>query len=449
MMCIPAYSDSKNKRDIFDMKRHPGLWSIVLAVFGYVLLGVPQYSFAASLSNIDQFTRGWQAYESERYDEAFTLWNELARGGDVRAQVNLGTMYDSGSGVAENPVLAAKWYRMAAEQGNCGAQYNLAVMYATGRGVPLDAAASAAWYRKAAEQGFSVAQYDLGMLYASGAGVPKDNEISIQWLYKAGISYLEENNREGVLTAVDAINKLVPDHGLADSLREKICSSGIARDEYSVPEIFDNSSIGTAWPIASGYVVTCNHVVSAVETVTLVTVSGLEIPAQVVSRDETNDVALLQVEERENLPAALPLAGSHARLGAEVFTIGFPRLDVMGRKPKLSVGIISGEDGLYDDPASYQTTLPIQPGNSGGPVMNMKGEVVGIAASMLGVRDAASGNISMLPNISCVTKVDTLQRLLKSVPENEPVIKELTRRSEDLENLAERIHDSVLIVVAR
>ena len=79
--------------------------------------------------------------------------------------------------------------------------------------------------------------------------------------------------------------------------------------------------------------------------------------------DEAADIVLLEVKDLSALPPALPLAQSDARLGASVFTIGFPRVDLMGSTLKISVGVISGENGLRDDPESYQTTVPIQPGN--------------------------------------------------------------------------------------
>jgi len=437
-------------KEAYNMNRHLG--TLFIFVFTAIILissGSPLVVFAGTAGSAGQFDLGWQAYDAGRFDEAFGIWQALAGKGDVASQINLGTMYDNGRGVAEDPVLAAKWYLKAAQKGNYGAQYNLAVMYATGRGVPLDLHASVKWYKKAAQQGFCTAQYDLGLLYASGAGVPQDTQNAIHWFYKAGLSYLEENNIKGVINSIGEISKLVPDHDLAARLKEKVQPSEFDANVKLSPDIFQGASTGTAWPIVSGHVVTCNHVVSDVDRVTLLTTSGSEIYASIILRDETNDIAILQVDETEKLPEALPLAKSHARLGAEVFTIGFPRLDVMGKTPKLSVGVISSVNGLYDDPSSYQSTVPIQPGNSGGPVLNMRGEVVGIAASMLGIRDTATGNISMLANASCVTKIDTVNDLLRFLPKKDNIIKPLPKKRQKLENLAERIQSSVLIVVAR
>ncbi len=210
-----------------------------------------------------------------------------------------------------------------------------------------------------------------------------------------------------------------------------------------------DTSIGTAWPIASGYVVTNNHVVSESSEVVLVSVSGLQIRAWAVIRDEVHDIALLEVKDSQNLPPALPLATSQARLGASVFTIGFPLLDVMGATPKLSDGIISGVYGLNDDPESYQTTVPIQPGNSGGPLINMKGEVVGVVTSMLGILDETNGDIHMLQNISCVLKIRCVRELFAMLPRQDAVIRSLPNHTDSLEGLAERIRASVLIVISR
>ena len=128
-------------------------------------------------------------------------------------------------------------------------------------------------------------------------------------------------------------------------------------DELKMKHLQDlimGGTTGTAWPISSHYVVTNSHVVPEGSKVTLLSSQGQEIPASAVFRDETNDIIFLEVKDPGALPAALPLAQSQARLGASVFTIGFPRVDFMGRAPKLSIGVISGESGLRDDPESFR-----------------------------------------------------------------------------------------------
>ena len=225
--------------------------------------------------------------------------------------------------------------------------------------------------------------------------------------------------------------------------------SRIKASTEPLSETLQGATVGTGWPTVSGYVVTSNHVVSGCYDLVVISTSGEELPARVALRDQVKDLALLEVSDAGKLPPALPLAETRAKLGTSVFTIGFPRLDVMGKTPKLFTGIISSVNGLRDDPASYNTTVPIQPGNSGGPLLNMNGEVVGVVTSMLGLRNSENGNIRMLQNASCVLKIASLKKLLPLLPKLDPLIRVLPRRSASLEALAERIEGSILIVVAR
>jgi S1-C subfamily serine protease len=214
-------------------------------------------------------------------------------------------------------------------------------------------------------------------------------------------------------------------------------------------DLLIGGTTGTAWPISSRYVVTNSHVVSEGSKVTLVSSQGQEIPASAIFRDETNDIVILEVKDPCALPPALPLAQSQARLGASVFTIGFPRVDFMGRAPKLSIGVISGESGLHDEAETFQTTVPIQPGNSGGPLLNMKGEVVGVVKSMLGIRDTANGSLYMLQTTSCALKIKSVQELLYQLPQKEGQVNLLPATFDNLETLADRIKDSVLLVISK
>ncbi len=373
----------------------------------------------------------------------------LAEKGVVGAQVNLGVMYDSGTGVSEDPAAAAKWYRAAAIQSDRGAQYNLGLMYEAGRGVPQDLKQAAAWQLKAAEQGFAEAQYTLGGMYAAGTGVVQNRDRAIDWLHKSARSYLEEGNGQKASTAVEAINRLSPDHPLGEELRAQIHLSDASSASQPIPDGVPWASTGTAWPLVSGYVVTNDHIVANSNDVILINGSGHKISAQVVLRDQASDIALLEVADSDNLPPALPLAKAPLKLGSRVFTLGFPRLDIMGSSPKLSEGVISGINGPPDDPDSYQTTVPIQPGNSGGPLLNMNGEVVGVVKSMLGVRDENQGSIYVLPNVSCALKIKCVRDLLDLLPRQDPALTILPNRSGNLETLAARIQSSVLIVIVR
>lgn len=96
------------------------------------------------------------------------------------AQNNLGVMYATGNGTAQDYSQAAKWYERAGEQGYPVAQYNLGALYEHGLGRPVDPAAAAVWYELAAEQGDAWAQLALGRLLARDDG---QRVRAYKWLY--------------------------------------------------------------------------------------------------------------------------------------------------------------------------------------------------------------------------------------------------------------------------
>jgi serine protease Do len=137
-------------------------------------------------------------------------------------------------------------------------------------------------------------------------------------------------------------------------------------------------SLGTGFVISDdGYIVTNNHVIEDVESITVRFADGKELPAEVVGRDPKTDVALIRVKSETPL-FALPLGDSEAvRPGEWVVAVGNP----FGLEHTVTAGIVSAkhrniDQGLYDD--FIQTDAAINPGNSGGPLINLAGEVIGI-----------------------------------------------------------------------
>lgn len=347
------------------------------------------------------FSNGWNAFQNGDYATAVEIWTRLAEQGHENAQINLGYMYDYGQGVKQNSQLAARWYRAAAIQHNAIGQFNLALLISEGKTQPLEGRDALYWLKKSAALGYEGAKRQLELEYADEATAPKDTQQA------------PSNFRETKAYA----------------------------DESSV-------SVGTAWPIAAGYAVTNHHVVSGKHEVTLVNRSGNEITAKVIASDKIHDIAFLRVDNPNDLPPALPFTQRNSSLGTRVFTIGYPRIDIMGKTPKLSQGIISGVNGLRDDPNSYQISVPIQPGNSGGPLLNMHGEVVGMITAMLGSVSGENGEAHPIPNINYAVKIDIIKQFLSQVPSLSPDIDELKPVASGLENLAATIQDSVMIVMA-
>jgi TPR repeat protein len=131
-----------------------------------------------------------QPSDTERKE--FEAVKAKADKGDGEAQINLASLYASGTGVTKDPIKAAKWLRKAADQGLPRAQCLLGLSYANGDGVKPDKTESARWLRRAAAQNLAEAQFDLGMCYANGDGVVKNPVEAVAWYRKAADQYLPD-----------------------------------------------------------------------------------------------------------------------------------------------------------------------------------------------------------------------------------------------------------------
>lgn len=160
-----------------------------------------------------------------------------------------------------------------------------------------------------------------------------------------------------------------------------------ASDEQ--PETADGGS-GTGFFVDSnGHIMTNNHVIAGCATLT---VDGQR--AKLVSQSETFDLAILQIDQMRADDTFLSFSASPARLNSDVTVAGYPLFPLLGGL-NITRGSISAMEGLQGDTATMQITAPVQPGNSGGPIVDQTGRVVGIVVSKLdaGLVQEAIGDI--------------------------------------------------------
>src|SRR5690606_3977117 len=104
-------------------------------------------------------------------------------------------------------------------------------------------------------------------------------------------------------------------------------------------------------------------------------------------------------------------------IGAEVCTVGFPNVFLQGTAPKASKGIINSLKGRQDDPRYFQISAEINPGSSGGALVNVQGEVVGVVTALLDAAVSASVTGALPQNVNYAVKSSYLITLLESIPE--------------------------------
>jgi len=170
------------------------------------------------------------------------------------------------------------------------------------------------------------------------------------------------------------------------------------------------TSLGSGFIIsADGVVVTNNHVIEAADAVEVILQNGQRFDATVVGRDPATDIAVLRVHTRTPLPYVNMGDSDGARVGDIVLAIGNP----FGLGGSLSVGVVSARNrnidaGRYDD--FIQTDAAINRGNSGGPLFNLDGEVIGVNTAIVSPTGASVGVGFATPTSIVRPVVDQLLR---------------------------------------
>jgi hypothetical protein len=378
------------------------------------MVGLMPFSLALLLC----LAAGQLAGQSSEFKSA----KAAAERGDVEGQYQLAVMYDLGIGVPKNYAESGKWYVKAANAGVAEAQFALGLRYYKhGLEAKEHYATAFSWFYKAASQGMPMAQYNVGVMYSLGKGTTTNKVEAYKWFNLAAA--------QGSTNALDARLEL-EDELTEQQVRdgERRAAAFVAKRTFK-PQLgaLDDSgpspkSSGTGFFVTEdGYLVTNHHVVEDAHSFAIRTAKG-RLPARVVRTDEENDVAVLKVEGSFN--ALMVPSNTLGRLGESVFTIGFPLLELQGTNPKLTGGEISSLAGMKDDPRYFQISVPVQPGNSGGPLVNSRGEVLGMVTMRLGDLGILRLTGALPQNVNYALKASHVRSLLEAIPDAKQKLKE-------------------------
>jgi len=171
-------------------------------------------------------------------------------------------------------------------------------------------------------------------------------------------------------------------------------------------------SFGTGFFIAeSGYLLTNHHVAANCSDIAVQN-KGYKSEARLFGSDAKNDLAVLVVEDK-NVPGVAKFrSGKSIRVGEDITVVGYPFGFMLGTGIKATTGNVSASTGLLDDVGQMQISAPVQPGNSGGPVLDRSGNVVGIVSSKLSEIAVAQLTGSMPQNVNFAIKSSFAQIFL-------------------------------------
>ncbi|MGH0036775.1 MAG: S1C family serine protease [Myxococcota bacterium] len=246
-------------------------------------------------------------------------------------------------------------------------------------------------------------------------------------------------------------------YGLDLDAAEKSVRAELRRSSARPPlPVYDPSEVrsqqgfstGTGWFVSdAGHLVTSEHVVAGSTRIRVLDAEGVEHEVEYLAGDVDNDVALLRVVDLRGEPLKLRRAGS-MRKGEEVFALGYPLIQLQGQEQKATFGRVNALSGAEGDTRFLQVDVPIQPGNSGGPLLDMKGQVVGVVTATLDqvVSFRAAGVIPQ--NVNYAIRSDYVLDLLSA---HLPAVAAESKGAAEVapEDLVEKVEGSVVLLVAR
>ena len=402
--------------------------------------------------------------------EAVRWYRQAAEQGDADAQFNLGLKYDFGEGVPRDDFEAVRWYRQAAEQGNASAQFNLGLMYEYGEGVLQNLGYAHKWFNLAAsltssqerelrEKAVEARDRVASQLTTGDLAVaqrlardwqPRDSRgprpVQEESPPQSSV-FSDEANENGNTIAKLQRNLLqlgyydgpidgdlgaqttkairafeaeigLPITGQVSEMLDAAVKFAILISD--TPTIVDTHSLqrestGSGFYVSSqGHILTNAHVVQGCVECKFPSVGRVQVLAQ----EDSTDLALLQAHTPMPHTIAAFRQGRGIRSGASVVVVGYPLRGVLASGANVSTGSVSALAGPGDDRRLIQITAPVQPGNSGGPVLDAAGNVVGVVVSKLDALKIAESTGDIPQNVNFAISAGTTRAFLddQSVP---------------------------------
>lgn len=372
--------------------------------------------------------------------------------------------YEYGEATSDSSSIAAKLAMEFALEGAVDAQRNLGIWYVNGYGVPKDVRAGFEWLLKAADQGDITAFKQLAALYMSGTGVERDFVLAYSWLNICAAKnddsrYLPDSVVSGEQSSAEWLksnltNPILKKHNcsfLRDALGELMPAKDVAiaqsqsknwKPGHSKEMIGgNNGSVATEaagnvtmtgsgfYISADGHILTNNHVVQKCSSVRI---GGDTEQLHMIGKDEINDLALLKSEKKHSDFAAI--REESVKQGESIFAFGYPLSGYLSSTGNFTNGVVAATTGPGNNSNLIQVTSPVQPGNSGGPLVDSKGSVVGVIVGKADAIKVAKVTGDIPQNVNFAITVATVKAFLGSynVETKTPSYISLKKETEDI-----------------
>jgi S1-C subfamily serine protease len=246
-------------------------------------------------------------------------------------------------------------------------------------------------------------RFEEGDIKAYLTKTANDNLLKAKWILAN--KSIDENL---YIIFEDALMKVIWADGSSEELYLKLYPTSSTSKNTNVIE-----SSGTGFALTSdGYIVTNYHVIDGATSIIVKGVNGIfstSYKAKIVVSDKNNDLAIIRIDDNSFtnvLKIPYTIKSTSSDVGENIFVLGYPLRASMGDEIKLTNGIISSKTGFQGDITSYQISAPVQPGNSGGPLFDKVGNLIGII----------NAKHTGAENVSYAIKVSYLKNIIDLLP---------------------------------
>jgi S1-C subfamily serine protease len=256
-------------------------------------------------------------------------------------------------------------------------------------------------------------------MYAQGKGVPRNFEMAYFWwlLASAKGDEFAKKSRDQIERELSAAQRAQvqaeasnwkPNSGIQPRVAKL---DETPKQTRPTPEPTPNNknagSTGTGWAVTRTQLVTNAHVIEGCKRIEAKGLGSIKIQAV----DAKSDLALLSVN---NNPVVATLRSSRLRQGDAVTVVGYPLAGMLASGANVTAGHVSALAGMQNDTRNIQITAPVQPGNSGGPLLDASGHVVGVVVSKLNALKVAKVTGDIPQNVNFAVSLFTLQGFLEA-----------------------------------
>ena len=394
-------------------------------------VGVEYYLKAAKQGHVNALYRLGSHYSegvgvAKSDVKSFDHFLKAAKQGHAKAQLMVGLYYRDGIGTEKSPRLAFRFFYESGKRDNAYGAYHAALCLAEGKGVDANPKEAARFFRIACAGGHAESYAEYAKIHFNGVGIVQDKTLA----YAYGLVALAKGVESARVWA--NINPADPTAAAINQEKGKALAKAILaamEADEPIPTITPEegrqevakggTGSGMVFTL-EGHCFTNYHVVKGCDQFSVVPAGSTErLPADLVAVDKANDLAILKIrgwKPPTGAPAEPPpvVDSQNARAGDHVFTFGYPIPFALSDAVKYTSGDINALSGIHGDQRLMQVSLPIQPGNSGGPVALDDGRVVGIVVSSVNLEYVFKNSNTLPQNVNFAVKADYLRILAKN-----------------------------------